>query len=171
MPDVQHIVTGLDAPAAAPPSVGAHYINTSTGEHYIATSTASAAGWVKQARGRLVHDDSQSTLSIDGSMSEVLWVVEAEHTSALVSLGQSLSGADVRLIIQPYFANVLDPAGFQVEFQATTGQGLYFGGSQQSSFSQVLDIGRVYEYRLRRTGSGRWWVERLDWPDMDAPQA
>jgi len=45
MADKQHIVTGAGAPAAAPPSLGAHYINTSTKEHYLATGTASAADW------------------------------------------------------------------------------------------------------------------------------
>ena len=43
---VLHIVEGVGAPATAPPSKAAHYLNTTTGELYIAKGTASAADWV-----------------------------------------------------------------------------------------------------------------------------
>lgn len=45
MAEVQHVVTGTTAPAAAPPSVAAHYVDTVSGEHYISTGTATAADW------------------------------------------------------------------------------------------------------------------------------
>lgn len=45
MANVQHIVTGAGAPSAAPPAVGAHYIDTTNKETYVSTGTASAADW------------------------------------------------------------------------------------------------------------------------------
>lgn len=44
---VQHTVTGLVAPIAPPPSIGAHYINTATGDQYLAKGTATVNDWVK----------------------------------------------------------------------------------------------------------------------------
>lgn len=46
---VQHTVTGLVAPIAPPPSIGAHYINTATGDQYLAKGTATVNDWVLMA--------------------------------------------------------------------------------------------------------------------------
>lgn len=48
---IQHVVTGAGAPTAAPPSVSAHYTDTTTGDQYLAKGTASAADWVLQVAG------------------------------------------------------------------------------------------------------------------------
>ncbi|MBG6290799.1 hypothetical protein I5I61_25355 [Pseudomonas nitroreducens] len=45
MANVQHLVTGSGAPTAAPPAVGAHYVDTVAKKTYIATGTASEADW------------------------------------------------------------------------------------------------------------------------------
>ncbi|PTZ73776.1 hypothetical protein DB376_02320 [Pseudomonas aeruginosa] len=47
MATVTHVLSGAGAPTAAPPSVGAHYVNTTNGDQYLAKGTASAADWVK----------------------------------------------------------------------------------------------------------------------------
>ncbi|MEF2038837.1 hypothetical protein [Pseudomonas aeruginosa] len=67
MATVTHVLSGAGAPAAAPPSVGAHYVNTTNGDQYLAKGTASAADWVKLGGGAA------------GSASEVLHVVEGEN--------------------------------------------------------------------------------------------
>lgn len=48
MATVTHVLSGAGAPPSAPPSVGAHYVNTTNGDQYLAKGTASAADWVKQ---------------------------------------------------------------------------------------------------------------------------
>ncbi|HBO2215410.1 hypothetical protein AAER22_00220 [Pseudomonas aeruginosa] len=51
MATVTHVLSGAGAPPSAPPSVGAHYVNTTNGDQYLAKGTASAADWVKQGGG------------------------------------------------------------------------------------------------------------------------
>ncbi|TWW33667.1 hypothetical protein [Pseudomonas aeruginosa] len=51
MATVTHVLSGAGAPAAVPPSVGAHYVNTTNGDQYLAKGTASAADWVKLGSG------------------------------------------------------------------------------------------------------------------------
>lgn len=43
----QHIVTGAGAPTTAPPSLGAHYIDTTSGALYLARGTGFAVDWVR----------------------------------------------------------------------------------------------------------------------------
>ncbi|WP_296285946.1 hypothetical protein [Pseudomonas sp.] len=45
MANVQHIVTGAGAPADAPPSIGAHYVDTTSKRTYVATGTTAAGDW------------------------------------------------------------------------------------------------------------------------------
>lgn len=45
MANVQHIDTGTTDPQLAPPSIGAHYVNTSTGQSWLAHGTASPEDW------------------------------------------------------------------------------------------------------------------------------
>lgn len=42
----QHVYTDTVNPSAAPPSVGAHWINTATGAHFLSKGTASVDDWV-----------------------------------------------------------------------------------------------------------------------------
>lgn len=44
---VQHTASGAGAPTSAPPSLSAHYLDTSTGDQYMAKGTASVSDWVK----------------------------------------------------------------------------------------------------------------------------
>lgn len=52
MANIQHVLSGVGAPGAAPPSVSAHYVDTASGAIYMANGTASADDWA------LIHDDS-----------------------------------------------------------------------------------------------------------------
>lgn len=52
MSTVEHVLSGAGAPTNAPPSLGAHYIDTSTGELYLASGTGTPDDW------RLAHSDS-----------------------------------------------------------------------------------------------------------------
>lgn len=45
---VLHVVEGAGAPTQAPPSKGAHYLNTENGDQYLAKGTASVDDWVLQ---------------------------------------------------------------------------------------------------------------------------
>lgn len=45
MPTSQHLLHGAGAPTAAPPSIAAHYVDTSTGDQYAAHGTASVGDW------------------------------------------------------------------------------------------------------------------------------
>lgn len=51
MATVTHVLSGAGAPTAAPPSVAAHYVNTTNGDQYLAKGTASPADWVKLGGG------------------------------------------------------------------------------------------------------------------------
>lgn len=48
---IQHVAEGAGAPSVAPPSVGAHYVDTTSGDQYLAKGTASVADWVLQEPG------------------------------------------------------------------------------------------------------------------------
>lgn len=56
---VQHIVEGVGAPASAPPSKGAHYLDTDTGDQYLAKGTASVDDWVLQISAAKAANDFQ----------------------------------------------------------------------------------------------------------------
>ncbi|MCM2317796.1 MAG: hypothetical protein NDI93_00520 [Pseudomonas sp.] len=46
MAEVQHVVVGAGAPDSAPPSIGAHYINTTNGDQYLSNGISSVDDWV-----------------------------------------------------------------------------------------------------------------------------
>lgn len=50
MASVEHVLSGEGAPAAAPPSLGAHYVDLNSGQHYLAAGTSAAADWQPQLR-------------------------------------------------------------------------------------------------------------------------
>ncbi|OQR35923.1 hypothetical protein BWR15_06235 [Pseudomonas sp. T] len=45
-----HTIEGASAPSSAPPSIGAHYINTATGDQYLAAGASAASDWKLLAR-------------------------------------------------------------------------------------------------------------------------
>lgn len=47
----QHIFVGVIPPAAAPPAVGHHYVDTAAGKHYLSVGTASSADWFEVGSG------------------------------------------------------------------------------------------------------------------------
>lgn len=53
---VQHIFTGSGAPAQAPSSIGAHYIDETSGDQYLSRGTASTDDWVRVSTGLSVGD-------------------------------------------------------------------------------------------------------------------
>jgi len=42
----QHVVTAAGPPTTAPPSIGAHYINSTNGDIYLGNGTASVDDWL-----------------------------------------------------------------------------------------------------------------------------
>ncbi|MFG5864430.1 hypothetical protein [Metapseudomonas sp. CR1201] len=71
MPNVQHILTGAGSPNAAPPSVGAHYLDQDTRDLWQAVGTETAADW------RLVYAEPKvlrggGTFEVDG-LRDVHW--------------------------------------------------------------------------------------------------
>ena len=85
MAEVQHVVTGTTAPATAPPSVAAHYVNTVSGEHYISTGTTTAADWgypvVSSVRAGVELTDA-GTLALSTAVSRVTVYQTAPATGA-----------------------------------------------------------------------------------------
>src|SRR3990167_7478360 len=56
MAEVQHVASGNGAPAGAPPSIAAHYVDLVTGFHYISSGTATAADWGHPIGVRTFHE-------------------------------------------------------------------------------------------------------------------
>ena len=78
MPTVQHIVTATEKPWQAPPSIGAHFINTATGEAWYAAGTATKADWLgplKYSKPIVLVPGEQTTLEVDPSSTVIQWVV------------------------------------------------------------------------------------------------
>jgi len=86
---IQHVVEGAAAPSAAPPSVGAHYVNTANGDQYLAKGTESAADWVLQAPG-MSKAEADETYQPKGSYATTQQLSEKVSTEA----GKGLSTND-----------------------------------------------------------------------------
>ena len=56
MAEVQHVASGNGAPAGAPPSIAAHYVDLVSGFHYISSGTATAADWGHPIGVRTFHE-------------------------------------------------------------------------------------------------------------------
>jgi hypothetical protein len=85
MATVQHIVTGTTNPTSSPPSVGAHYINTSTGQKWCASGTDLVADWGLPLPGAAQisgTDVSEFTLPTDGTVS--IWRVTGALDRVLI---------------------------------------------------------------------------------------
>jgi len=100
---VQHTASGPGAPTSAPPSIGAHYTDTSTGDQYLAKGTASVADWVKQGAGPEVrfYRTDWTDISFNGPPRGFL--AAAESIDAVIGVGYGLikttSGFDRKEII------------------------------------------------------------------------
>lgn len=85
MASVQHIVTGTTNPTSSPPSVGAHYINTSTGQKWCASGSDLVADWGLPLPGAAQisgTDVSEFTLPTDGTVS--IWRVTGALDRVLI---------------------------------------------------------------------------------------
>ncbi len=96
MATVTHVLSGAGAPADAPPSIAAHYVNTTNGDQYLAKGTGSTADWVKQGSGG------------GGASSEVLHITGAgdfslgpEHAVVEAALDQIPSSEMAAVMITP----------------------------------------------------------------------
>lgn len=79
---VQHIFEGIGAPAYAPASKGAHYIDTSTGELYLAKGTATPADWVRLSDAVAT---AQALLALQGDLSSHIGSLNPHTTLGNVS--------------------------------------------------------------------------------------
>lgn len=102
MASVQHIVTGITNPTSSPPSVGAHYINTSTGQKWLASGTNLVADWGLPLPGTAQisgTDVSEFTLPTDGTVS--IWRVSAATDRVLIFPALQTPGLyEVELILE-----------------------------------------------------------------------
>jgi hypothetical protein len=109
MASVQHIVTGNTNPTSPPPSVGAHYINTTTGQKWLASGTNLAADWGLPLAGAAQisgTDVSEFTLPTDGTVS--VWRVTGAMDRVLIFPGLTTPGLyTVELIAENVQASAL----------------------------------------------------------------
>lgn len=85
MASVQHTVTGPNGPDSSPPSIGAHYINTTTGQQWLASGTDLVADWglpLPSAARISGTDVSEFTLPTDGTVS--IWRVSGATDRVLI---------------------------------------------------------------------------------------
>ena len=93
----QHTASGDGAPSSAPPSIGAHYTNTSTGDQYLAKGTATAADWIKQHQplAPVVTDD--PFFNIDPARSTLY--ITTLNSNAEPTIGTAAAGTRVDVIM------------------------------------------------------------------------
>ncbi|WP_268797510.1 hypothetical protein [Pseudomonas huanghezhanensis] len=76
MSSVQHTVTATVNPTAAPPSVGAHYINTATKQRWLSSGIESVNDWGHPLPGtELTLDVAQLSYTIDLNVPRIIWPV------------------------------------------------------------------------------------------------
>lgn len=78
MSTIQHTVTGTADPQGAPPSVGAHYINTLTGRTWLSSGTSSIKDWGKPLPGKAIIKD-YNTPSFDLDMQSPITTIQMER--------------------------------------------------------------------------------------------
>lgn len=93
----QHTASGDGAPSSAPPSIGAHYTDTSTGDQYLAKGTASAKDWIilQRSFAPVVTDD--PFFDID-PMKSTLYITTLNSNTA-PTIGTAAAGTRVNLIM------------------------------------------------------------------------
>lgn len=95
MAEIQHVVTAAGAPSAAPPSIGAHYIDTLSGASYIATGTATVDDWGNPLAeaGETAQYNSVATLDLSaGVPASFIWLNVPGGTARAVITLPLLSG-------------------------------------------------------------------------------
>lgn len=78
MSTIQHTVTGTADPQGAPPSIGAHYINTLTRRTWISAGTSSVEDWGKPLPGKAVIKD-YKTPAFDLDMQSSITTIQMER--------------------------------------------------------------------------------------------
>lgn len=142
----QHTASGDGAPSSAPPSIGAHYTDTSTGDQYLSKGTASAADWIMQQRSLAPVITEDPFFDIDPTQS-TLYITTLKANTA-PTIGTAAAGTRVDVIMAQdetgYYA-VTWPAS--IEWRAGT-------------FGEVArHAGRVTVVTLWSLGDGRWLGE------------
>lgn len=97
---VQHTASGAGAPTSPPPSIGAHYTDTSTGDQYLSKGVLSASDWVLQggAGGKKVVDLPEGATSLT-----------LAHASTFLAMSE---GGEVAI---PARSSVNFPIGTEIE--------------------------------------------------------
>lgn len=124
MATVTHVLSGAGAPPSAPPSVGAHYVNTTNGDQYLAKGTASAADWVKQGGGGGSAPSEVLHINTDGQfLLEPQYSFVDTRLSALTEFGTAAIGIDPSASRQ-FDINIraATPSGQQLQIRVTSGE-------------------------------------------------
>ncbi|HHM8817513.1 hypothetical protein VXT26_08395 [Pseudomonas aeruginosa] len=124
MATVTHVLSGAGAPPSAPPSVGAHYVNTTNGDQYLAKGTASAADWVRQGGGGGSAPSEVLHVNTDGQ-----FLLEPQHSFvearlfAIPELGTAAIGIDPSTSRQfDLNLRTAAPSGQQLQIRVTSGE-------------------------------------------------
>ncbi|MCY1276509.1 hypothetical protein D9M68_364090 [compost metagenome] len=130
---VEHVLHGAGAPTVAPPSIGAHYINTSNGDHYLASGTGQVSDWKKQGgsggsgltkENFVQHLRRQATGVYDGSVMYSDPAVGALTIASPLGWVQTVtgSGGAVEAQLGPWSVGVSDDDGVSIVGKRTYGR-------------------------------------------------
>lgn len=87
MPTVQHIVTATENPWQAPPSIGAHFINTETGDAWYAVGIVGLRDWLgplKYSKPIVLVPATQTTLELDPFSTVIQWAVISDGVARTI---------------------------------------------------------------------------------------
>lgn len=139
----QHTASGDGAPSSAPPSIGAHYTDTSTGNQYLSKGTASAADWIKQQRSIAPITTEDPFFDIDPAQS-TLYITTLNSNTA-PTIGTADAGTRVDVIMTQ------DEAGHHTVTWPDSIDWLY------RTFGEVARYpNQVTRISLWSLGGGRW---------------
>lgn len=152
----QHTASGDGAPSSAPPSIGAHYTDTSTGNQYLSKGTASAADWIKQQRSIAPITTEDPFFDIDPAQS-TLYITTLNSNTA-PTIGTAAAGTRVDVIMaqnETGYHAVTWPTS--IKWRAGT------------SGEVARHAGRVTVVTLWSLGDGRWLGEARAYGDAIQP--
>lgn len=152
----QHTASGDGAPSSAPPSIGAHYTDTSTGNQYLSKGTASAADWIKQQRSIAPITTEDPFFDIDPAQS-TLYITTLNSNTA-PTIGTAAAGTRVDVIMaQNETGNHAVTWPTSIKWRAET------------SGEVARHAGRVTVVTLWSLGDGRWLGEARAYGDAIQP--
>jgi len=84
MANIQHTVTGAGAPATKPPSIGAHYTDTTTGKRWISSGASTVDDWGDPLPpAQRIVDDATLEITLDLDVSMTVWRTNAAGVRSL----------------------------------------------------------------------------------------